>query len=772
MVENEKKTLPVIAMRGLTVFPNTSLHFNVGREKSIEALKFALKNEGEILLISQKNINDEVPKIEDLEEIGTLAVIKHAIPTSPVEMRVLIDGVRRIRITNFTQYEPYLMAEYENYEQVDEEGLVIETLKRKAIEYIKEINSVNQIANNDLLVNLINEEDNRLFIDKTANVFGGKHQQEILNAKETVKQLDILVEVLANEAEIAKIDKIISQKVQKGIDENQKEFYLREQLKAISDELGENDDVDALEEKIKALPIENSYKDKLLKDLNRSKKMPAISPEYSILRTYLEFITELPWNKESEDTINLVEAEKILDNDHYGLEKIKDRILEFLAVRRLSNDRKEPIMCFVGPPGVGKTSIVQSIAKAMNRKYIRMSLGGVRDEAEIRGHRKTYVGAMAGRIISSISLCGTSNPVFLLDEIDKLASDYKGDPSSALLEVLDPEQNFSFRDNYLEIPYDLSNVLFITTANSLQTIPAPLLDRMEVIEMSGYTPEEKEQIAIRHLIPKQIKANGLENVNVTISNGAITKIIEDYTAESGVRGLEKQISKLLRKVAKNYVEKQDKGIETKKIAITSQNVEKYLGTATNRRSELSHKSSIGEVTGLAWTSIGGEVLTIETTIFDGKGDIILTGKLGEVMQESAKIAISYIKKNAKLYNIEDFSNKDIHIHVPEGAVPKDGPSAGVTIATAVLSALTGKKVRGDIAMTGEITLTGKVIAIGGLKEKSLAAHRNKIYDIIIPKENERDIKDLPELIKKSVTFHLVDRLEQVFDLAFEDKLCK
>ena len=770
MVDNEKKTLPVIAMRGLTVFPNTSLHFNVGREKSIEALKFALKNEGEILLISQKNINDEVPKLEDIEEVGTLAVIKHAIPTSPVEMRVLIDGIKRIKATNFTQYEPFLMAEYEEYESVDEEGLVIETLKRKAIEYIKEINSVNQIVNNDLLINLINEEDNKLFIDKTANVFGGKHQQEILNTKETVKQLDILVEVLANEAEIAKIDKIISQKVQKGIDENQKEFYLREQLKAISDELGENDEVDALEEKIKALPIENNYKDKLLKDLNRSKKMPAISPEYSILRTYLEFITELPWNKESEDTINLVEAEKILDSDHYGLEKIKDRILEFLAVRRLSKERKEPIMCFVGPPGVGKTSIVQSIAKAMNRKYIRMSLGGVRDEAEIRGHRKTYVGAMAGRIMSNINLCGTSNPVFLLDEIDKLASDYKGDPSSALLEVLDPEQNFSFRDNYMEIPYDLSNVLFITTANSLQTIPAPLLDRMEVIEMSGYTPIEKQEIAIRHLIPKQIKVNGLEGVNLTISNGAITKIIDDYTAESGVRGLEKQIAKLLRKIAKNYVENLDKGIKTNKIAITQQNIEKYLGTATNRRSELSLQPSVGEVTGLAWTSIGGEVLSIETTIFEGKGDIILTGKLGEVMQESAKIAISYIKKFSKKYNIKDFNNKDIHIHVPEGAVPKDGPSAGVTIATSVLSALTGNKVRGDIAMTGEITLTGKVLAIGGLKEKSLAAHRNKIYNIIIPRENERDIKDLPDLIKKSVTFHLVDKLEEVFDLAFEEKL--
>ena len=414
-MEENKKTLPVIAMRGLTVFPNTSLHFDVGREKSIEALKFALKHEGEIILISQKNPNDEIPLIEDIEKVGTRAIIKHAIPTSPSEMRVLIDGINRITVTNFVQSEPFLMAEYEDYNSEEEDSLVMEVLRRKVVEYITEINKINPMPNNDIFINLINETDNQLFIDKVSNIFGGKRQQEILSTKDNVKQLDLLVEILANEVEIAKIDRIISEKVKKGIDENQKEFYLREQIKAITEELGDDNDYDALQDKIKALPIEKTYIDKLLKDLNRSKKMPTISPEYSIFRTYLEFITELPWKNASEDNLNLKDAEEILNSDHYGLEKIKDRILEFLAVRKLSSNRREPIMCFVGPPGVGKTSIVQSIAKALNRKYIRMSLGGVRDEAEIRGHRKTYVGAMAGRIISNISLCGTNNPVFLLD---------------------------------------------------------------------------------------------------------------------------------------------------------------------------------------------------------------------------------------------------------------------------------------------------------------------------------------------------------------------
>lgn len=764
----DKKSLPVIAMRGLTVFPNTSLHFDVGREISINALKFALKNEGEIILISQKNPNVLEPTVDDLETVGTLALIKHALPTASEDMRVLIDGIKRVKVTSFTSTEPFFMVEYEEYDAPDEDKIVLEAMKREVVSLIKEINAVNPAMNKEVLLNVINEEDITLFIDKTSNIFGGKHQQELLSERDNTKRLDILIDTLKEELEFAKIDKIISLKVNKAIDNNQKEFYLREQLKAITEELGEDDDGDKLEEKIKALPLEEEYITKLLKDLARSKKMPNISPEYSIIRSYLEFVTELPWTNETVDNTSLVEAKKVLDKDHYGLVDIKDRIIEFLAVRSLSKERKEPIVCLVGPPGVGKTSIVQSIAKAMNRKYIRMSVGGMRDEAEIRGHRKTYVGAMAGRILTNLKLVGTKNPVFLIDEIDKLASDYKGDPSSALLEVLDPEQNNAFRDNYLEVPFDLSNVLFITTANSLQTIPSPLLDRMEVIEMSGYTPLEKEQIAIRHLIPKQMKANGLDENEVKISKNAVCKIIEEYTAESGVRGLEKQISKLLRKLAKEKVELAEKGKNFMK-NITENSVSKYLGIETNRQRKLIKNAEIGRATGLAWTSVGGEVLTIEAIALKGKGDIVLTGKLGEVMQESAKIGVSYVKKHASRYglNEEDFAKTDIHIHVPEGAVPKDGPSAGITIATAVLSALSGKKVRGDVSMTGEITLRGNVLAIGGLKEKTLASHRNGIYEVILPKENEKDVNELPELIKRTIKFDYVGTLEDAFNVAFE-----
>lgn len=764
----DKKSLPVIAMRGLTVFPNTSLHFDVGREISINALKFALKNEGEIILISQKNPNVLEPTVDDLETVGTLALIKHALPTASEDMRVLIDGIKRVKVTSFTSTEPFFMVEYEEYDAPDEDKIVLEAMKREVVSLIKEINAVNPAMNKEVLLNVINEEDITLFIDKTSNIFGGKHQQELLSERDNTKRLDILIDTLKEELEIAKIDKIISLKVNKAIDNNQKEFYLREQLKAITEELGEDDDGDKLEEKIKALPLEEEYITKLLKDLARSKKMPNISPEYSIIRSYLEFVTELPWANETVDNTSLVEAKKVLDKDHYGLVDIKDRIIEFLAVRSLSKERKEPIVCLVGPPGVGKTSIVQSIAKAMNRKYIRMSVGGMRDEAEIRGHRKTYVGAMAGRILTNLKLAGNKNPVFLIDEIDKLASDYKGDPSSALLEVLDPEQNNAFRDNYLEVPFDLSNVLFITTANSLQTIPSPLLDRMEVIEMSGYTPLEKEQIAIRHLIPKQMKANGLDENEVKISKNAVCKIIEEYTAESGVRGLEKQISKLLRKLAKEKVELAEKGKNFKK-NITENSVSKYLGIETNRQRKLIKNAEIGRATGLAWTSVGGEVLTIEAIALKGKGDIVLTGKLGEVMQESAKIGVSYVKKHASRYglNEEDFAKTDIHIHVPEGAVPKDGPSAGITIATAVLSALSGKKVRGDVSMTGEITLRGNVLAIGGLKEKTLASHRNGIYEVILPKENKKDVNELPELIKRTIKFDYVETLEDVFNVVFE-----
>ena len=541
-------------------------------------------------------------------------------------------------------------------------------------------------------------------------------------------------------------------------------FRSREQIKAIQEELGDEDDDDLLL-KADKLPIPEESKKKLKKDIERNAKMPTSSPDYAISRNYFDFVFDLPWGIESEDNNDIENARKILDEDHYGLEKIKERILEFLAVRQLTDEKREPIICLVGPPGVGKTSIVKSIARALNRKYVRMSLGGIRDEAEIRGHRKTYVGAMPGRIISNIRIAGTMNPVFLLDEIDKLASDFKGDPSSALLEVLDPEQNNAFRDNYLEIPFDLSKVIFITTANNPDAIPAPLYDRMEIIEMSGYTPEEKLQIAKKHLIGKQLKAHGISEDRLSFTDDGIEKIIYSYTRESGVRGLEKEIANVMRKVAVKIVS----GEAQDKIVVTKDNVKEFLGVEKYLENEKPEHSEVGAATGLAWTAVGGEILTIEVSIVSGKGEILLTGHLGDVMKESARTAISYIHAHADDYDIPEraFKDKDIHIHVPEGAIPKDGPSAGITIATAVFSALTGKGVRNDVAMTGEITLRGKVLPIGGLKEKSLAAMRAGIKKVLIPVDNMKDLADIPESVKNGVKFIPVENVSEVFNIAIE-----
>lgn len=552
--------------------------------------------------------------------------------------------------------------------------------------------------------------------------------------------------------------------MRESIDKGQKEYYLREQIKAIQEELGDEDDDDLLL-KADKLPIPEESKKKLKKDIERNAKMPTSSPDYAISRNYFDFVFDLPWGIESEDNNDIENAWKILDEDHYGLEKIKERILEFLAVRQLTDEKREPIICLVGPPGVGKTSIVKSIARALNRKYVRMSLGGIRDEAEIRGHRKTYVGAMPGRIISNIRIAGTMNPVFLLDEIDKLASDFKGDPSSALLEVLDPEQNNAFRDNYLEIPFDLSKVIFITTANNPDAIPAPLYDRMEIIEMSGYTPEEKLQIAKKHLIGKQLKAHGISEDRLSFTDDGIEKIIYSYTRESGVRGLEKEIANVMRKVAVKIVS----GEAQDKIVVTKDNVKEFLGVEKYLENEKPEHSEVGAATGLAWTAVGGEILTIEVSIVSGKGEILLTGHLGDVMKESARTAISYIHAHADDYDIPEgaFKDKDIHIHVPEGAIPKDGPSAGITIATAVFSALTGKGVRNDVAMTGEITLRGKVLPIGGLKEKSLAAMRAGIKKVLIPVDNMKDLADIPESVKNGVKFIPVENVSEVFNIAIE-----
>ena len=613
--------------------------------------------------------------------------------------------------------------------------------------------------------NILNEtEEPVAFLYRAAHLMDISDRQGFLEIDDVIDKYELLLDFLEDELEIAKVEKKINRKVRESIDKGQKEYYLREQIKAIQEELGDEDDDDLLL-KADKLPIPEESKKKLKKDIERNAKMPTSSPDYAISRNYFDFVFDLPWGVESEDNNDIENARKILDEDHYGLEKIKERILEFLAVRQLTDEKREPIICLVGPPGVGKTSIVKSIARALNRKYVRMSLGGIRDEAEIRGHRKTYVGAMPGRIISNIRIAGTMNPVFLLDEIDKLASDFKGDPSSALLEVLDPEQNNAFRDNYLEIPFDLSKVIFITTANNPDAIPAPLYDRMEIIEMSGYTPEEKLQIAKKHLIGKQLKAHGISEDRLSFTDDGIEKIIYSYTRESGVRGLEKEIANVMRKVAVKIVS----GEAQDKIVVTKDNVKEYLGVEKYLENEKPEHSEVGAATGLAWTAVGGEILTIEVSIVSGKGEILLTGHLGDVMKESARTAISYIHAHADDYDIPEraFKDKDIHIHVPEGAIPKDGPSAGITIATAVFSALTGKGVRNDVAMTGEITLRGKVLPIGGLKEKSLAAMRAGIKKVLIPIDNMKDLADIPESVKNGVKFIPVENVSEVFNIAIE-----
>lgn len=565
---------------------------------------------------------------------------------------------------------------------------------------------------------------------------------------------------------IAEIDRQIMQKVKDGIDDSQKEYYLREQMRAIEEELGEGEEDSAYIKKIDKLPFAKEYKDKLKKDLERGNNMSPSSPDYALTRNYLDFVLELPWGVETEEELDLKHVKEVLDEAHYGLEKVKDRIMEFIAVKSLTSDNREPIMCLVGPPGVGKTSVVKSIADAIGRKYVRMSLGGVHDEAEIRGHRKTYIGAMAGRIVTGIKQAGSMNPVFLLDEIDKLASDYRGDPASALLEVLDPEQNNSFRDNYLEIPFDLSNVIFITTANSAETIPPALYDRMEIVEMSGYTPEEKFQIAKRHLVPKELKINGLPSDKFELSDEVLWDVIRFYTRESGVRGLEKAIGEVMRKAAREFVES---GKE-KQIFVNSENLSSYLGPKKFLETPKADKDEIGTATGLAWTSVGGEILSIEVSLIPGKGELLLTGHLGDVMKESARAGVTYIRANEEKFGLSDeiFKTHDIHIHVPEGAIPKDGPSAGITIATAVLSALTEKGVKSSVAMTGEITLRGKVLPIGGLKEKMLAANRAGIETVVIPKENQKDLTDIPESVRAELKIVPVEHVSEVFEIAINN----
>jgi ATP-dependent Lon protease len=767
---NQRQVLPMVALRGLVIFPYMVLHFDVGRDKSIAALEEAMANDQLIFLCAQKDIRVEEPETDDIFEIGTLSKIKQVLKLPGDNLRVLVEGINRARIVEYIENENYLMVEVEKYEETFlEEGDVdvhTEALMRTVLSMFDKYSKQSNKISPEAMVSVSEVKDPGQLADIVASniVFKFDDKQRILECFGVSERLEEIIAILSRELEISNIENEIVKNVKKQIDKSQREYYLREQMKAIQKELGEGEtlqsEVEELREKIEKANLSEEARKKAEKELGRMEKMSAGSPEVGVIRSYLDWIVGLPWGVETQDNMDLAHAATVLDEDHFGLEKVKERILEYLAVRKMKNDMHGPILCFVGPPGVGKTSIARSIARALDRKFVRTSLGGVRDEAEIRGHRRTYIGAIPGRIISSIKQAGSLNPVFLFDEIDKMSHDFRGDPASAMLEVLDPEINNAFRDHYLDLEFDLSRVMFLTTANSTDTIPRPLLDRMELIELSSYTENEKAEIAKRHLIKKQCDEHGLKDGMLEINEAALSDIINLYTSESGVRSLERRIADVCRKAAREILETGATGVR-----VTRQNLYKYLGYPRYRRSKAGEADRTGVVTGLAWTAVGGQTLPVEAMVMDGTGKIELTGHLGDVMKESAKAGISYIRSRHDELGIDKdfYEKKDIHIHCPEGAIPKDGPSAGITMATAVLSALTDKPVRKDVAMTGEITLTGNVLPIGGLKEKVLAALRAGIKTVIIPKENEKDIYDLPQNIRRKLKFIMADDVMQVFD---------
>ena len=768
-IVTSEKILPMVALRGKVLFPKTFLNFDVGRPQSIAAIEKAAESNSEIFIAAQKNAVIESPKRTDIFKIGVIAKIKQIIKMPNNTMKVGVEAVSRARIKGFVDTKNYFTVSVEEIFYHDGANVFeVEAYFRQARKVFNEYALLDKRISKDMVTAIAGINTPNEFVDNAVSVVNFKEPdvQVILESNDTIERLKEFESLFIKELEILKIEKKITAKVREGIDKSQKEFYLREQLKAIHTELGDDpEEGDELKNQILAKGLPKEVEEKALKELSRLDKINPSSPDYSIILNYLDWIKELPFNVSTEDTNNLADAKAVLDSDHFGLEKVKQRIVEYIAVLQLTKQIKGPILCFVGPPGVGKTSVATSIARALNRKFVRMSLGGVKDEAEVRGHRKTYVGAMPGRIIYGLKNAGSNNPVFLLDEIDKLSADIHGDPASALLEVLDPEQNPTFRDRYLEVPFDLSKVMFITTANSVDTIPYPLLDRMEIIEINGYTNEEKLQIAKRYLIPKQLKLNGLTEKKAEITDSAIREIIECYTMEAGVRNLEREIGSVIRKIATKVAEKP----RTRKQVVDKLDVPNYLGIKKHARDMTLEKDEVGASTGLAWTSFGGTTLTIEVSLMRGKGEILLTGKLGDVMKESARAAISYIRSNAKKYQIDDstFEKTDIHIHVPEGATPKDGPSAGITMATAILSAFIEKPVKKNIAMTGEITLRGKVLAIGGLKEKALAAFRQGIKDIIIPKANVKDIEEIPKEIRKEINFIPATDVGEVFEKAIK-----
>ena len=772
-MDNEIKSFPMVALRGMTILPEMVVHFDVSRERSIAAIQEAMVEEQKIFLVTQRSVETEEPEQKDVFEVGTVGTIKQLIKLPKHIVRVLVSGETRGILRGIEQTDPYMRAEVE---VIDESGMEIpddpkaEAMERSLKDMFVDYAAKNGKMSKESVAQLLEITGLKKLVDEiAANIpIPYMDQQEILNEIDFGKRYEKLAYKLVNEVQIIGIKEEIQRKVKERVDKHQREYILREQLKLIREELGEDStisDAEEFENAVKKLKAPKEVKEKLYKEISRFKSSLGSPSENAVIRTYIETLLEMPWDKASKDNNDIAYAKQVLEEDHYGLEQVKERILEFLAVRTLTKKGESPILCLVGPPGTGKTSIARSLARAMKKKYVRISLGGVRDEAEIRGHRKTYIGAMPGRITNGIRMAGVKNPVMLLDEIDKVSTDYKGDTFSALLEVLDSEQNCKFRDHYLEVPLDLSEVMFITTANTLQTIPRPLLDRMEVIEISSYTENEKLHIAMEHLIPKQLEHNGLTAGQLSFSKHAVWKMARNYTKEAGVRQLEREIGNVCRKAAKEILT-----TDRKKIAVTDRNIHRFLGKEKYSYQMANREPEVGIVRGLAWTSVGGDTLQIEVNVMPGKGEIMLTGQLGDVMKESAQTGISYIRSVSSRFDIaEDFFEKhDIHVHIPEGAVPKDGPSAGITMATAMLSAVTGRKVRADLAMTGEVTLRGRVLPIGGLKEKLLAAKNAGIRTVLVPKDNQADVDELSSEITKGLEICYMENMDEVLKAALID----
>lgn len=773
-METRPRLMPLLPLRGMLVFPGMIINLDVGRERSVHAVEAAMTSDRQILLVSQKEAVTMDPGQQDLFKYGVVAEIKQLLKLPSGALRILVEGLSRAKVETVIEapaVDTYFQANALPVDSIVNEDTEVEALRRMLIETFEQWIIASKKVNSEVLLTFKDQTDPSRVADMIAGYLSIniEEKQQLLEAIDVKERMNKLYSYLCKELEIAGLEKNISQQVRKQIEQNQKEYYLREQMKAINKELGENDErqteIDEYKKQMSELELPAEVVEKINKELDRLYKMPPMMAESAVIRNYIDVLLSLPWGKFTEDNFDLEVAAQVLDKDHYGLEKVKERILEYLAVRALTKQSKGPILCLVGAPGVGKTSLAHSVARAINRKFTRVSLGGVRDEAEIRGHRRTYIGAMPGRIIHGMQTCGCMNPVFLLDEVDKMASDFRGDPASALLEVLDPEQNNTFSDHYIEFPFDLSHVFWIVTANTVETIPPALLDRMEVIQLTSYTEDEKVKIGELHLLPKERQAHGLSSKTLSVTELALRHVIREYTREAGVRNLERKIAAFCRKTAHRIVTKQVKSAK-----VTEKNLTKYLGPIIFLESDLTPKAEIGICTGLAWTSVGGELLKVEVLATNGKGGLVLTGQLGEVMKESAQAGYTYIRSRAKELQLDErfHENTDIHIHLPEGAIPKDGPSAGITMVTAMVSALTKRRVKAGIAMTGEITLSGKVLPVGGIKEKMLAAHRYGVKTILLPEQNMQDLEELPANVREVMKFVPVNHMDQVLKLALEE----